>query len=252
MARTATAENEAAGAGSLERLVAGTDSGKGSSSSSSDSSSSSRGSGVEKSGNEAEGGIEGGSVLEAKKKSTVVRQPVELKKSLPATLVAGHVDRAMEAIKALSGAIKEAEKLSSAGVPSYTLGTVFVHKRKGFRGVVCRVDPFCKHSPSANVAKGQWTESEVIRNPYQPFYLSLVHSPFAGKASSAPGMRFVAEDNVVLAKENETDVNHPHFERLFEGFDEQSQTYIPTEDLIRRQQSADSGRFIYFEEQWRR
>ncbi|GAB0492191.1 hypothetical protein MMPV_003451 [Pyropia vietnamensis] len=102
---------------------------------------------------------------------------------------------------------------SVTGLPRFALGTLFRHRRYGYRGVIFGADPSCK-------AGDDWARAMGIdglpRGRSQPFYHVLVDER---DRPASVGICYVAEENVGIAP-TLTVVQHPLVETLFEGLEE--------------------------------
>jgi len=111
----------------------------------------------------------------------------------------------------------------------FPLGTVFRHKKYGYRGVVIGFDTRIKRSE-------EWMKNFEIdklqRQGDQPFYHVIPDNSdcyriFNGYRES----KYVAEDNCELVTGSEAQIEHPFIEQFFADFDSDSSKFLPNETL---------------------
>ncbi|KAK1863651.1 hypothetical protein I4F81_006205 [Pyropia yezoensis] len=100
---------------------------------------------------------------------------------------------------------------SVTGLPRYALGTLFRHRRYGYRGVIFGADPSCKAGDVWALSMGI---DRLPRGRSQPFYHVLVDER---DRPASVGICYVAEENV--GADPALTVLHPLVDTLFDGLE---------------------------------
>ena len=131
--------------------------------------------------------------------------------------------QAMKALREEKAGIMERQEVQ------YRIGSVFKHRKFGYRGIIYGFDGSCERDD-------EWMRQMNISNRYQPFYYALPDESDAVRLLGGVRLtKYVAEENIIPlsghGEGHQDRIMHRALENYFIGYSESHKRYVPSKRL---------------------